>query len=352
MRKAASPLLLASLLLLAAVSGAAWQLAPSTPQKMSSAAVEWLGRLSPDQLAKAQLAYDAPGRVDWHFIPKDSRKGLQIREMTPEQRKSAEQLLAACLSASGYKKVSTIMDLEVFLKAVQFKKKETTPLRDSERYYFTVFGKPGDKSQWGLSIEGHHMSLNFVVDGDKVLSTTPIALASNPAEVMSTYPEAPKTPKGTRILAAEETLAFELVNSLDDEQKKKAIIAEKSPPELREAAQPQPKLEAPSGIAYASLTAAQQKNLIQLVDAYLKNLPDDVASARRDEYAKAGWDTAHFAWAGPTKPGIGHYYRIQGKTFLIEFVNVQPDAEGNPANHIHCVLRNMNGDFGIELEKK
>jgi len=24
-------------------------------------------------------------------------------------------------------------------------------------------------------------------------------------------------------------------------------------------------------------------------------------------------------------------------TFSIEFVNVQPDAEGNPANHIHCV---------------
>ena len=29
--------------------------------------------------------------------------------------------------------------------------------------------------------------------------------------------------------------------------------------------------------------------------------------------------------------------RVEGTTFSIEFVNVQPDAEGNPANHIHCV---------------
>jgi len=34
---------------------------------------------------------------------------------------------------------------------------------------------------------------------------------------------------------------------------------------------------------------------------------------------------------------VGHAYRVEGTTFSIEFVNVSPDAEGNPANHIHCV---------------
>ena len=58
----------------------------------------------------------------------------------------------------------------------------------------------------------------------------------------------------------------------------------------------------------------------------------------------------HFAWAGATKPGVGHYYRVQGPTFLIEFVNVQPDAAGNIANHIHCVWRDMRGDFGIPIK--
>jgi hypothetical protein len=37
--------------------------------------------------------------------------------------------------------------------------------------------------------------------------------------------------------------------------------------------------------------------------------------------------------------------RVEGTTFSIEFVNVQPDAEGNPANHIHCVWRDKTGDF-------
>ena len=53
------------------------------------------------------------------------------------------------------------------------------------------------------------------------------------------------------------------------------------------------------------------------------------------------------AWLGALEPGIGHAYRVQGSTFLIEFVNVQPDAEGTPANHIHCVWRDMTGDFDL-----
>ena len=38
-----------------------------------------------------------------------------------------------------------------------------------------------------------------------------------------------------------------------------------------------------------------------------------------------------------------------GEAFLVEFVNVQPDAEGNVANHIHSVWRDFAGDFGLDL---
>jgi hypothetical protein len=40
----------------------------------------------------------------------------------------------------------------------------------------------------------------------------------------------------------------------------------------------------------------------------------------------------------------GHYYRIQGPTFLVEFDNTQ-----NRANHIHQVWRDFKGDFGRDL---
>lgn len=351
MRKATSPLLLISLLLLALTGGAAWQSTVSSPFLMTIHAAKWAELLSEDQRAKAILDYDTPKRVDWHFIPKNDRKGLQVRDMTPEQRKHADQLVAVCLSEAGYKKVTSIMDLEIFLKTVQDKKGQKEPLRDPERYYFTIFGKPEVDKKWALSIEGHHLSLNFVVDKSRLVSATPLALCTNPAEVKSTLPEAPKSPKGTRVLADEELLAFELINSFSDDQKKKTIIAEKAPAELREAAQPQPKIEAPAGIACKSLSDEQDQLLGRLVATYLHNLPPDVAETFAKEVL-ANKDEVHFAWAGALKPGVGHYYRIQGKTFLIELVNVQPDAEGNPANHVHCVLRNLGGDFGIALEKK
>ena len=59
---------------------------------------------------------------------------------------------------------------------------------------------------------------------------------------------------------------------------------------------------------------------------------------------KAGWDKVHFAWAGNTERGAGHYYRVQGPTFLLEYDNTQNDA-----NHVHAVWRDFEGDFGEDI---
>ena len=93
------------------------------------------------------------------------------------------------------------------------------------------------------------------------------------------------------------------------------------------------------GLAVDKFTDAQRTTLRNLIQAYLDNMTLDVAAARQAEIEKAGFDKIHFAWAGASQPGIGHYYRVQGPTFLIEFVNTQPDSAGNPANHIHAVWR-------------
>ena len=63
--------------------------------------------------------------------------------------------------------------------------------------------------------------------------------------------------------------------------------------------------------------------------------------------AAGGWSAVKFSWAGSLKLGIGHSYRVEGPTFVIELCNVQPDAEGNPANHIHCMWRDRTGDFDL-----
>ena len=160
----------------------------------------------------------------------------------------------------------------------------------------------------------------------------------------------PSVPKGTRILKQEELLAFELLASLTPEQRKAAVIAEKAPAEIRAAGEAQPPTAAPEGVSADKLSPEQQAILRKLLAEYAASMPADVAEGRLGAIEKAGLGAVHFAWAGAEKPGIGHYYKIQGKTFLIEFVNTQPDAAGNPANHIHCIWRDMAGDFGIPLK--
>ena len=95
-----------------------------------------------------------------------------------------------------------------------------------------------------------------------------------------------------------------------------------------------------------------QKALVrELITAYLNKFRTELATADWKQIDDAGFGKIHFAWAGATEPGVGHYYRVQGPTFLIEFVNTQPDAAGNPANHVHCVWRVPQGDFGVPAAK-
>ena len=338
-------------LLIALSATAAWsyyKLAGSG-ETMGEAATKFLGTLTAEQRAKAALPYDDKRRSAWHFIPLEGdkeREGLKVREMTPEQRKEAFALLKSALSEVGYGKATQIMELETLLFELQ--KGKAGPIRDSERYYFVVYGAPSSTGRWGLSIEGHHLSLNFVVDKGQVISSTPTAFCANPAVVMNE--NVPSIKKGTRVLAKEETLAFDLLAALTADQKKVAIIADKSPAEVRAAGEPQPPTDAPVGLAAEKMTGEQRSILQSLLDAYCNNLPADVAKHRQESIAKQGLGQVHFAWAGAEKSGIGHYYRLQGPTFLLEFVNTQPDSAGNPANHIHSVWRDMQGDFALPIK--
>lgn len=314
---------------------------------MTTAAQKFVASLDAKQREITLLTYDTPKRLQWHFIPMSYRKGLQVKDMTEEQRNLAHALLKSSLSELGYDKATRIMQFETLLNHLE--KGKGPNIRDPHRYYFTLFGEPKSDSRWGLSIEGHHLSFNFVVDSGKIVSSTPQFMATNPAEVKDDYH--PTVKKGTRILAKEEELAFTLVNSLNADQAKVAIIDATAPKEIRGAGEPQPSTDAAVGIPSDKLTAEQQKTLQDLMDEYLRAMPAEVASQRTAEIKEAGFAKVHFAWAGATKPGVGHYYRVQGPTFLIEFVNTQPDAAGNPANHIHCVWRDMRGDFALPIGK-
>jgi hypothetical protein len=331
-------------LVVAVAAGALRVSLRATTDSMVHCGREFLASLSADQRAKAVVSFDSPQRVDWNFVPKDQRKGLQIKDMDKDQRQLALALLRSGLSQVGYDKATQIMALELLLHELE-KAKTGTPLRDAERYYFTLYGEPSADGRWGWSAEGHHLSFNFAVDAGQIVST-PSFYGSNPALIMDDYGIGPK--KGTRILGQEEQLGFDLLHALDPEQRKTALIAEKAPAEILTAGTPQPKPLEPAGISSDKLNAEQQKIFQALLETHARNMAPELSAERLAEVNEAGPGSIYFAWAGADKPGIGHYYRVQAPTFLIEFINVQPDAAGNVANHIHIVWRSYQGDFGLQ----
>jgi hypothetical protein len=313
---------------------------------LTKAAQAFTAQLDDAQKEKALLSYEAKQRVDWQFIPLPTRKGLPLMQMRPEQQKAALALLHAAVSQVGYDKATKIMSLENVLRKLEGPNGKNE--RNPQKYYFTIYGKVGE--HWGLSIEGHHLSLNFVMQGDKIVDSTPQFFATNPAELKDNYGEGFE--KGLRVLREEETLAFDLLGSLNAEQRKAVMLPGATPGEIRGAAEPQPPQTAPEGLTADKLDDKQKDVLRKLLEAYTSKMRPEVAAARWQQIEKGGFDKLAFAWSGADHSGVGHYYRIQGATFLVEFVNMQADAAGNPANHIHCVWRDLEGDFDLPIRSR
>jgi hypothetical protein len=304
-------------------------------QDMAAAADKLLSALAPEQKERAVFQFNDEQRVDWHFIPK-ARKGLPFKEMTPEQREAAHALLQTALSASGLTKATNIMSLEYVL----FERESQSPRRDAGLYYVTIFGKPGT-DVWGWRLEGHHLSLNFVVLAGKVLSVTPSFFGADPAQVL----QGPR--KGLQPLGKEEDLARELVKALDPEQRKTAVLSAEAPRDIITGSSRKAKALEPMGIPSAKLTESQRAILLNLLKEYVFRYRDEIADDDLRKIRQHGEDKLYFAWAGGTEPGQGHYYRIQGPTFLMEFDNTQ-----NQANHIHTVWRDLENDFGDDVLRR
>jgi hypothetical protein len=298
---------------------------------MAQAANTFLAALDSAKRVKANLPFNSAERLDWHFIPRE-RQGLPIKEMSPEERQAALALLRSSVSARGFTKVDAILHLEQVLFAI-----EGRAIRDTELYYFTVFGEPSEQGVWGWRYEGHHVSLNWTIVEGRLVASTPQFLGANPADVG----DGPQ--KGTRVLAVEEDVGRALVKSLRTDQSAQAVVSSDAPPDILTGSSREAAIQADRGIPYEGLTQEQQGLLLSLIQEYASTQPASVAQTR---LARVKSELAHvrFAWMGGLEKGQGHYYRIQGSTFLIEYDNTQDNA-----NHIHCVWREFKGDWGTDL---
>ena len=312
-----------------AVAGAA-----QTATSMLDATRAFLATLDSAQKAKAVLPFNSEERFRWFYTPV-SRKGLPLKEMNTSQQRAALLLLHAGLSEKGYTKAETIRKLEDVLREIEQGK---GPTRDPDLYFFTFFGEPDAKSAWGWRYEGHHRSQNWTIVNGQSIGSSPQFFGANPAEVR----EGPM--KGTRVLAAEEDLGRSLVKSLTPAQRTEAVINTAAPDDILTSNQRKAAIHEDKGVAYSKLSKDQQGMLMALIEEYLSAQPRAQAIQRLDKIKQAGFDQIKFAWMGGLEKGERHYYRVQGSTFLIEYDNTQ-----NSANHIHCVWRDFNGDWGEDL---
>ncbi|HEY6170299.1 MAG TPA: DUF3500 domain-containing protein [Verrucomicrobiae bacterium] len=318
-------------------------LAHPAADEMAAAATKFLAALNAEQKAKATYEFKSEARQQWHFIPTEmvtfGRKGVPFLDLNEQQRALGLALLKTGLSEQGYGKATNIMSLEAVLRAIE--KPGGKVDRNPIKYFVSIYGTPDAKGTWGWRFEGHHLSQSFTIVDGKAIACTPSFMGTNPAEVR----EGPR--KGVRVLGREEDLARQLVKSLNAEQQHVAIYEAKAPKDIITSADVKATPQKPDGLAYGKINKEQQTTLKNVVEEYLHRVRPDLAKADLAKIEKAGWEKVYFAWAGETERGKGHYYRVQGPTFLLEYDNTQNDA-----NHVHAVWRDFNGDFGEDLLKK
>jgi hypothetical protein len=264
--------------------------------------------------------------------------GVPLDLMTGEQRNLTQRLLTSLLSSRGHFKVVQIMQLEQILGML-----DTAGLpRGVGHYKVVLFGTPSLETPWAWRFEGHHVSLNVAVSPDGI-GVTPSFFGSNPAEVRS----GPLT--GFRVLGAEEDLGRELVTSLNEAQRGRAIVSADAPRDIftGNIGKGPDQWDAwratlmPEGIRVGELNEVQQH--------WVRRILEEVVGAYRPELSAEylrSIDPASlsFAWMGATERGKPHYFRLQGADFVFEFDNVQDGG-----NHVHSVWRNKSEDFGMRL---
>ncbi len=309
----------------------------SKAQNIAGAANDFISRLDATQKLKALYPFDIDERYHFNYVPLDNRKGIALNDLTAIQKEAAFVLLKTCLSSQTVNKVKSIMLLDSILKRIENRAADDH-YRDTGKYFFTIFGIPGDSTTWGWRLEGHHVAFNFYAEKNRLVAGTPGFLGSNPAVVQ----DGPL--KGQQVLKDETVMAFNLLHALTPGQLKTAVFDSTAPGEIVTSNTRNAMLQKPAGLSYAQMDNKQKELFLQLVRLYINRYTRLFADNMLKETEQAGLDNLYFAWAGFTDaPGLGHphYYRIQGPSIIIEYDNTQ-----NNANHVHTVLRDLKHDFG------
>ncbi|MGI9457982.1 MAG: DUF3500 domain-containing protein, partial [Aeoliella sp.] len=305
-------------------------------QAIVDAAHSFLNTLDDHQRQRAVLTLDDPERRKWTNLPaRPDAGGLRLGDCTAQQVEAICSLMGTLFSEQGYAKMCNIMLADDQL----LRGGRARPGFGTENFAVVIFGKPAPNAPWAFQLDGHHVGVNLAIDGTKMTMSP---------SFIGTQPEAFHiADKKIRPLAGEIDGAFELINSLDAELQKKAILNPKRG-RIRTGPGNDAKIPEPAGVSCAAFSESQKEALVTLVAQWVNDLPPAQAKARLEQL-RGEVDQMHFAWQGPTDAMSDVSYAIQGPSLIIEYAC--QDLGGNPVDHLHTMYRDPTNEYGKQLVK-
>jgi hypothetical protein len=304
-----------------------------------AAAKKFLSTLDDTQRGKLVFDFkDQAQRKRWSNLPTGAfrREGLRMGDLNKSQRDAAMAVLAAALGPQGYEKVVQIVQADELLKSSQGGRVNF----GRDEYYISLLGQPSEIEPWIIQFGGHHLGLNITSAGEHG-TLAPSHTGAQPA----IYELEGKT---IRPLGREVDKAFALIASLDDAQRKQAILGFQMRDLVLGPGRDGQTIQ-PEGIKGAALTEKQRDMLLDLAGEWTGIMHEAGAKAKMAEMKKNVSET-WFAWSGPTEKGSAAYFRIQGPTVFIEYA---PQRLGNePTKHIHTIYRDPTNEYGAKWSKQ
>jgi Protein of unknown function (DUF3500) len=368
----------ASILIALSLRAAGAQTATS---RIVSAANSFLSTLDDKQRQSVLFAFDdEQQRKRWSNLPTGftPRGGIGLKDMTSAQRSAAMALVSSALSPRGFEKVQQIMEADEVLKTTEgnggrgggppgrggggpppnvdgrgggrpgngppMGRGGSDQMFGKDLYYISVLGTPSEKNPWMLQFGGHHLALNITIAGERGI-LTPTLTGAQPA----LYAVNGKT---VRPLGQESDKALALLNALDENQRKRAVLSYRLADLVLGPGQDGKTIQ-PEGLKASDMNEKQRGMLLEVVAEWAGIVHESAAAARMAEL-KAEINETWFAWSGPitAAPGsnIAAYYRIQGPHVVIEYA--PQELGGDPAMHVHTMYRDPTNDYGRKSAAK
>lgn len=320
----------------------------------AAAAEDFLGTLSDEEREAVQYDYDDETKTtSWSNFPVTfiDRAGLNLSDLTDEQREAAMKVLESLLSDEGYATVVGIMEGDEYLL------EDSSTTEDSlGQYYIAFFGDPSDSSAWEVQFGGHHLGINATLEGDEnAVTFAPTHLGVQPAVYTNENGEETQ-PFGTIY----ET-AFAFYDSLTDEQLEAMYQGEGVE---AMACAPGSTCDYPTGagISAADLTDEQQELLLDVAANWV-GMADDETTADALAEIQETLDDTYITWSGATEydmsTGDGIYFQISGPDVYIEFASQQgsagADVDGVVTSgwgHVHTIYRDPSNDYAGSVEQQ